>query len=164
MELIYDNEKKAVYVELKDSNLELIDDNNPSKPVISPDGKFAVYISPYEWEEKGNLYLLNLINYSKKKIYEPTDDTLVPKAVTWINNNKLALILGYAYGTIAVGGNVYTYDLDTKKLKQITDFESNIQFTNLEMSDNVLELKGIKYTDSNFISKEDYFYQIKELL
>jgi hypothetical protein len=164
MELKYDIEKGEIYFELIDSKRELIDNNTPSTPVISPNNKFAVYISPLEWEEVGKLYLIDLSNCSKKIIYEPVNDKLVPKAVTWINSNKLALILGYGSGTISVGGNVFTYNLDSKELKQITHFKENIQITNIGMKENILELKGIEYTDNNFMNKEEYFFQIKESL
>lgn len=162
MQLIYDFEKRIIYLESNELGLVLINDNNPSSPVISPDNKFAVYISPYEWEEKSNLYLIDLSNGSNKKIYEPGIDNLVPKAVTWINSETLALILGYRFGTVEIGGNVYTLNIHTNAVKKITYFDSNIQITNLEMNEGILEISGIKYIDENFINKENYFDQIKE--
>lgn len=160
MSLIYDPKERKIYHESKNLTKKIIDGNHPSEPVISPNNNFTVYISPFEWEEMGSIYLLDLENMSKEKIYEPKDNNLNPKYLTWINNEKLAVVLGYAYGTVAVGGNVFSLDISTKELTQLTHFPNEIQITSISMENNILNLSGIKYTDSEFINNEVYYSEI----
>lgn len=160
MSLIYDPKERKIYHEFKNLTKKIIDENHPSEPVISPDNNFAVYISPFEWEEIGSIYLLDLENISKEKIYEPKSNNLNPKYLTWINNEKLAVVLGYAYGTIAAGGNVFSLDISTRELTQLTHFPNEIQINSISMENNTLNLSGIKYTDSEFINNEVYYSKI----
>lgn len=91
----------------------------PSKPVISPKKDRCTFIAPDEWEAIGDLYLYdfndntsNIIikgyNYSKKERI---------KKVLWKSEEKLILIIGNAYGTISLGGNIFEYDLSESKLE-----------------------------------------------
>lgn len=93
----------------------------PSKPVLSPKKEKCIFIAPDEWECIGDLYLydfndntsnilINGENYSKK--------TRIKK-VLWKSEEKLILIIGNAYGTISLGGNIFEYDLLENKLELI---------------------------------------------
>lgn len=160
MELFYDSNKKNIYYQSENLGREIIDKNTPSKPMISPNKKLAVYIAPFEWEVMGSIYLIDLENMVKDKIYEPRNDALNPKNIMWINNGEIAVILGYAYGTIAIGGNVFNLNLATKELTQLTHFSDDIQINSVSIKNSILTVSGIKYTDPMFLNTEEYTSRI----
>ncbi|WP_243355865.1 DUF4652 domain-containing protein [Bacillus litorisediminis] len=118
-----------------------------SKPEYSPDMKKALYISPLAWEQPGSLYLYNLENGEITELVSLVDNKNTPKYAIWINNEIIAVIIGFLWGTVAIGGNVYTYNINNHVLKQITHYPSEIQITLLNIKNESLELNGIKYLD-----------------
>lgn len=149
----YDENNKTIYL-IKDNNVdEVIEDNFPSRPVVSPSGNYISYIAPNEWETIGKLFLFNLKTGEKKLFIDPFDGNLVPKSVIWINDNKLAVIVGQGYGTVAVGGNVMILNLNNNQTKYITNYPSKIQVTEMNLvNKNTIHIKGIEYTDEDFIA------------
>lgn len=156
MKLKYDYDEQIIYVESEDGTREVIEDDFPSEPVISPDHSKAVYISPFEWECIGKLYLFDLIAAEKKVLIDPVDDTNVPKEVIWISDDKLAVIMGFGHGTVSIGGNVFVYDISTGDIEKLTDYDQKIQITGINLRDKKLQLEGIKYTDEHFLEFEKF--------
>lgn len=74
----------------------------------------------------------------------------------WLNNKTIAVIIGFGYGTVSIGGNVFTYNIESNEQKQITDYLSEIQITKIELIDNKLILKGIKYVDDTLNEFESF--------
>lgn len=160
MKLIYEPKDKTIYYETENSERKILTRKSPSKPIISPDRKLAAYISPTEWEEKGIVYLVDLKNTQKKELYKSKNDDLIPKDIVWINNETIGLILGYRYGTVAVGGNVFIINIMTNELTQLTNFSNDIQITDITVKDKRLNISGIKYKDNKFVDTEDYISKI----
>lgn len=161
MELKYNVHKKIIYAKTSDTGNVILEENLPSQPILSPNNERAVYIAPYGWELIGKVYLLNLNNLKKEVIYEPKDNNITPKDLTWIDNRRIAMILGYPYGTISVGGNIYIYDINTKTMKLFHEFSDFIQITNIEYLNNQLLLKGKKYIDNNYLESKVYQTKLK---
>ncbi|QUW23372.1 DUF4652 domain-containing protein [Sporosarcina sp. Marseille-Q4063] len=161
MKLEYDYDERVIYVKKSDEDMEIIENNSPSEPVISFDESKATYISPLEWESLGSLYLIDLDTLESEALIIPKDDTSVPKEVIWIDNENLAIIMGFGSGTISIGGNVFIYNISTDELNQLTHHDSKIQITNIKLKEpTTLQLKGIKYTDENFMYFEEYFEKV----
>ncbi|WP_017154367.1 DUF4652 domain-containing protein [Bacillus bingmayongensis] len=155
--LEYDYDERIIY-KVYNGEKESTPFEFPSEPIVSPDGKSTVFIDPLEWESLGTLYIFdNTIGGFETLIEHENDFT--PKYVKWLDHKTLGVIIGYGYGTVAIGGNLYTYDLANKEKKQITEFESNIQITSFDVLEgNKVKCKGIKYTDdilNQFIEFED---------
>ncbi|WP_257129068.1 hypothetical protein [Bacillus pseudomycoides] len=72
----------------------LLTDNNSSKPLISPYGLKAIYLSPFEWETLTNLYVIDLNTGDSLKVVGAVDEKSVPKDAIWINDIHIALIIG----------------------------------------------------------------------
>lgn len=156
LKIEYDNDNQIIYLTKKNGVKEILESDFPSKPVISPDGSKAAYISPLEWECIGNLYILDLSTGEKKTLIAPEDDLSVPKEVIWIDKENLAVILGFGMGTVAIGGNVFTYNIISNSLTEITSHESHIQIVNMNLNNDSLRLEGIKYIDEEYVEFEKF--------
>ncbi|WP_339317352.1 DUF4652 domain-containing protein [Oceanobacillus sp. FSL W7-1304] len=145
-----------------EKEVKVIENNFPSKPILSPSNDKIAYISPDEWETISKLYLFNLKNGKKRLLIDPIDGESIPKEILWINNSTLAIIMGYGYGTVAVGGNVMLFDIIKNKTKYLTKYTPEIQATQILLAEkNVLQIKGIEYIDENFVSTREFLDVMK---
>lgn len=134
-----------------------VEKNSATEPIISPDKSKIIYLSPYGWEIKSSLFLYDLKNNKKRNLISPNDKDYIPKKALWVSENLIVVIIGYAYGTIALGGNVYLYNLEEDSLKPITNYEESIRITEMFLTEGKkLHLKGIRYLDSQFMENESY--------
>ena len=156
--LEYNFDERTIYKVYDTGEKEATAFEFPSEPVVSPNGKHTVFIDPLEWETLGELYIFDNTIGGFETLINPEND-LTPKYVKWVDDNTLAVIIGFGYGTVQIGGNLYTYNIKTKEKKQITDFERHIQITSFDVLEgNQLKCKGIKYTDdllNQFIEFEE---------
>lgn len=160
--LFYDETKVELYQVNSDGIKSIIAESFPSKPEYSPDKSKAIYISPLEWECPGSLYLFNLENGYITELVSPDNNQNIPKYALWLDNTTIVFVYGFSWGTVCVGGNIYTVNIEDRELKQITNFTNEIQITKLELNGDFLEMFGIKYIDDNY--NEFVEYQDKILL
>ena len=66
------------------------------------------------------------------------------------------MLIGYAYGTVSVGGNIYRVNLETKEKTPLTQYEGDVQITDFKIENGILKYSGIKYTDDNFNESVGY--------
>ncbi|UOE94993.1 DUF4652 domain-containing protein [Alkalihalobacillus sp. LMS39] len=144
IELVYPNGKTEVLTE-----------DSPSEPEVSEDGKKAVYISPFEWEERGDLYIVDL-QTGDQEILVPAEGDDIPKNVIWHDNSRVLVIIGYGLGTVAVGGNIYSVNIETKEKVKITNYDENVQLLDFKIEDGMLYYTGIKYKDRQMNATEVY--------
>ncbi|WP_116289099.1 DUF4652 domain-containing protein, partial [Klebsiella pneumoniae] len=65
-------------------------------------------------------------------------------------HETLGVIIGFGHGTVAIGGNLFTYNLTSKEKTQITSYDFNVQITSFDiLTENRIKCKGIKYTDES---------------
>lgn len=155
-ELKYDSSKNEIVQVDPDGNSEVLASDFPSKPISSPDNKKAIFINPLEWEVPGSLYLYNFENGSLNEIIQPDENQNIPKYADWLDEDNIAVIIGYGMGTVAVGGNVYIYNIPNGSLEQITSYQSEIQITKLKIHGETIELTGIKYIDDILNEFKDF--------
>lgn len=135
-------------------------DNSPSEPVKSPNGKKAAYISPWEFEESSNLYIVDLEDGSQD-ILVSTDTENQPKDVIWEDDEHVLVIIGYRYGTVDIGGSIYRINIETKEQEVIKPSGGDTQITDLErIEDKVLYYNGIQYIDDIQNEYEEFSDQI----
>lgn len=155
-ELKYDSSKNEIVQVDPDGNSEVLASDFPSKPISSPDNKKAIFINPLEWEVPGSLYLYNFENGSLNEIIQPDENQNIPKYADWIDEDNIAVIIGFGMGTVAVGGNVYVYNIQNASLEQITFYQSEIQITKLKVENDIIKLIGIKYVDDILNEFKDF--------
>lgn len=125
--------------------------------ITSPDGKYDVSIEGRG--EEGIEEVIGLIylkdNDSDEKWSFQIDDEgkqLSPKKIEWIDDKHVAVIVGFAYGTIALGGNVYKLNVETGEVTMIHNTGDNkIQVLEINKNGKQLELDILVYEDDNYI-------------
>jgi hypothetical protein len=125
--------------------------------ITSDDGNYDVCIEGRGEdgieEDIGKIYLKEN-NSQEKWAFEIEDGgkQLSPKKIIWIDNSNVAVIVGFAYGTIEIGGDVYNLDIQTGKVTMIY-YTGDDKINVVDMNKNVdkLELKLLVYEDDNYI-------------
>lgn len=136
--IIYDDQN----IILRTGSLDnIICSDSHSVPSINTSKDKFVYISPFEWEELGSLMLydLNSNKLSTLEICIPQNFTI--KKVEWLNDFSLLLIVGYAYGTVNLGGDLYIYNFSTKILKKVLELKKYEEIRDFEISNNKIHLE-----------------------
>lgn len=155
----YDYNNRILY-QIKPSGEKMVlSDDFPSKPYKSPNGKYVSYISPFEWECLGSLYLIDLETGEKSTLIAPDKNSNIPKAIAWLDDYNLAVIIGFGYGTVAIGGNIFILSLTDNRLSKLTNYKMNVQVTNIKKDGPFLKFKGIKYTDEIYNKYEEFYNQ-----
>lgn len=153
-------DNKLYYVNNKNEYI-LLSEDETSKPVVSPNKKKIAFISPYEWESVSKLLLYDIDKQLTEIVINPDNYYKVPKNVIWVNDDKLAVIIGFGMGTVSIGGNIYIYDLNSKSTKAISEYPDRIQITDLKINNDELLLKGIEYSDDQFTNFKEFTDTLK---
>jgi len=132
--------------------------DTPSEPVKSPDSQKAVYISPHGWEMLGSLYLVDLVT-GEQEVLVPTEGENTPKNVIWQDESHVFVIIGFAHGTVSIGGDIYSVDIETKEKVLIAD-EERVEITDFYIENNTLYYEGIEYIDDNWNEHIEYSNQL----
>lgn len=85
-----------------------------SRSVISPDRQLAACIDPFEFEMIGEILLFqgdNNTATSKLTLNQEELPQFTPKQVSWYDNSHLLVVVGFAYGTVTRGGDLYLVDI-----------------------------------------------------
>lgn len=145
--IIYDNKS----IILKRDNLSKILCNVcHSNPSINIARDKIIYIAPLEWEQLGDLMLYDLHseNLEKLEIPDIPINSTIKKA-EWLNSHKLILIIGHAYGTVSLGGDLYTYDLIKKELNKKIELTQYEEIKEFKVKENKIYLEKVVF-DMNF--------------
>lgn len=120
-------------------------------PAVSPNRKRIAYIHPFEWEEIGELYIYNIDNDNTEIAITREDiaDQSTVKAAKWLDDRYILTIIGYAYGTVRVGGDLYLYDTKDEDLKLIVEANSLDKTT----ANGLVEIMDFKIMDKYIILK-----------
>jgi len=131
----------------------------PSRPRIAPDGMRMAYISPSGWEQVGSVFLYDTELERAEEFIEPADlpEQFTPKQVEWIDNERLLIIVGYAYGTVSVGGDVYLWEAE--KLRKLYSPGERSEVKDIELEADTITLSvaefDAEYLDYS-VAKEEF--------
>ncbi len=153
------HETNALELKKEGTKTIVLADNQPSEPINSPNGEYAVYLAPFEWEEISDLFLVNLKDGSQKKLVEGNSESK-PKKVIWEDDKHVLVIIGYPYGTVSVGGNIYRVDIETGEKEALTKYIDDFHITDFQIEDGTLHYSGIQYIDEGMNEYKDYTNQI----
>jgi len=136
----------------KDQEEKIISEGSesPSQPFISPNKKKLVYIAPYEFEIVGEVFLYNVLEDSKEAIISHNDipENLSPKKICWFDDRYLLCIMGFAYGSISKGGDLYVYDtVDGKLTLLVKEDDTNREVIDISVEQNKVKLSTAVFND-----------------
>jgi len=143
--IIYKNlDSKEYYYIAKPTDNDLFHFN--SKPEISPDGKNMVYVSPFDFELDGDLYIYDFDKQENKLLVDVfKEKALTVKDLEWFDNDTLYLIIGTSTGTVSKGGSLYKYVISTNDLSLVKEsFNISEEYTKIHWNEQYSEL----YVDS----------------
>lgn len=119
----------------------------------SPDGTMSVTLDGRleQASEEGiaNLLVKNneLDSYTILSLTNASELQLTPKTFKWIDDNRLFLIIGFAYGTVSMGGDLYILELEQNKLIPVVLNASSLE-----------EVSNIWSTEANEFKYEKFIY------
>jgi hypothetical protein len=144
---------------------------SPSGWKPSPSSQFQVTIDGRginsEEEGQGSIVVENK-NTSHSTIYSLSGtigNSLTPKYAEWKNDHILYVIMGYPYGTISKGGNLYELNIDTHDLTPVIDNLPKKEeiISVYKNSNNTFVYKKNVYEDDNFTKSHIVEGQVPEV-
>lgn len=115
--------------------LNILTNDFDTVPEVSADGQKILFISPFEFEMKGHLYIYDFNNQSLDKVRVSGDDFSV-KLARWYSNDEILFIEGYTYGTVARGGILYKLNCRTGQVDLVLDLnDDRLQISDVYMKD-----------------------------
>lgn len=121
---------------------------------------FIYFISPFEWEMKGNLIKYDLNEGAIIGELGPSQSDYTFKNFL-MKNDYIYMIIGYMWGTVNEGGNIYRCDMDFQNFELVKEFNDKVQVVSLESKgENVITLKGYRYTSDDYLEREEYYNEI----
>jgi len=87
---------------------------NAGGPAFSPDGKTIAYIYKDQKSPTKGIYLVNVVEKTKTRIFTPTDDIILrPNTISWSPDGQWLTFSSY-------DGNIYVIDRNGQNLKRIS--------------------------------------------
>lgn len=159
--------KTVIYPENEPPYIRIIDgeeiitisdlDDYPSRPQLSPDRAALAYISPYEFEMQGYVWLLEATDREARRIVLPNQldgDEQSVRRLLWLDDDHLLILSGYTWGTLPDNRNLFTYTLSTDEIREV--YQTDDQESILEMSlDGDEVILGIDQNDADSIIQAD---------
>lgn len=109
-------------------------------PIGGEEGIGKIYLK----DSKGNEWSYSMVENSTKQY--------TPKYLEFWNNTNLFVIVGYGYGTVSVGGNVYNLDLNTGIVSTVYDTkDKKRQVVSMSKTASGLTMKINVYEDDNYL-------------
>ncbi|MFA9398144.1 MAG: DUF4652 domain-containing protein [Clostridiaceae bacterium] len=139
---------------------------------ISPNGEYSMCVNGKgnESQEEGYASIILIENEDNLyyKLEFPIDDEvykdITPKKLIWIDNENVLIIIGFPYGTVTQGGDVYKYNINDD---YVTPFyltgDDKREVEDIELQGDMLHLTINKYIDANYLDfeKEELDISIK---
>lgn len=84
-----------------------------------------------------------------------------PKFLKWIDDENLLVIIGYGYGTVSKGGNLYIINVKTGDINPVYgSSDKKKQILSCDLEGTTLKLKMLIYTDDNFLNSNTESWKI----
>ena len=139
-----------------------------SPPAVSPDGNKFAYMDVLEWEVPGEVYLYDLEKGKSELIIKQNQDIKdqhTPKGLCCLDNNRLLAIIGFAYGTVSVGGELYLYDVEQGKLSLVLEPGEQEEICAVTVSEDEVAIEYAKFDEEwNHSTRETKTYKLQEFL
>ncbi len=137
----------------------LLSNNGPTHPEINGDRSLIAFINNAYWEAIGEVLLFD----GEKGItsFEYTKDQYTPKDLEWLDDSRLLVVVGYAYGTVSRGGDLYLFDIDLQEVELIYEAKDHEEVVQSMVTPDGVSLTIIHF-DENYESFETYNMNLTE--
>lgn len=135
------------------SNGKMPEDNTPW--LSSPSKKLSICIEGRGAEAKeeglGTLYVKNTANGSVWMMSDTSgSEKFTPMHIEWWDNENVLVIMGYPYGTMTKGGNLYLLNVETSKLSPVYIPDDNrIQVTSAKKLGSKVQLELVVFDNED---------------
>jgi len=121
----------------------------PSKPQISPDARRLAYISPYEFEHIGEVWIYDARNESQKAVITKKDipEERSASRIVWLDDRYLLVVIRYAYGTMPSPGDLYVYDTERQAFHLLVEVEARQDIDEILIDDKEVIINITTYDD-----------------
>lgn len=152
-EVLFEFDHRIMQLDLQTGEISALADGVANAlPQRSPSGRYIGYIDQNIWESKSNLWVMRE-NGSKTCLVDARneDEEVAVKFFRWHPQKDIILFCeGYAFGTVTVGGNIYSIDMSgERKLLVAGERRANQEIVSeFDIEGGVL-VYTIAYFDSN---------------
>lgn len=164
-DVLFEYDGKIIEVNLKTFQKRIVQDKGVgnSLPQKSPSGKYIAYIDNNLWESPSNLWLITGDTSRQCLVSTKNLNKSAVKFFKWHPDKDIIFfIAGYAYGTVTVGGDFYSVDMNgtIKKLISSNKEKREEIVSQFNIKNNTLYYKiahfdesysEIEYTDHNIL-------------
>lgn len=163
-----DDYERLITIASEKGEIVICDNPYCSSPVVSPDGTKFAYMDVFEWEELGEVYLYDLEKGQSELILKQKQeikDQHKPKVLCWLDNNRLLAIIGFAYGTVSVGGELYLYDVEQGELSLVLEPGEREEICGVTVSLDEVAIEYARFDEEwNHATRETKTYKLHEFL
>ncbi|MFN2362791.1 MAG: DUF4652 domain-containing protein [Halarsenatibacteraceae bacterium] len=134
----------------RESGVEVLSEEMPSEPIISPDGDKLAFIDPFQWETVGSIFLYDYQANSLTELLkaDQVEEQATPKGIWWYNDDYLLAIIGYAYGTVSVGGDLYLVDVETGNPRRVLGLNEYQEVKDISLDDQYIYLEIAEFDEA----------------
>lgn len=111
-------------------------DDYPSKPEINADKTKLAFISPYEFEMAGDVWLYDALKDENRKIFshDQAGEGSSASYIHWVDNEHMVILIGYTIGTISSNHTLYLLNIEDNKLQQLFQVENSQDIRNVKIN------------------------------
>lgn len=155
---------KNIQYDLKTKNLTMNQLNKVfelSSPPIK-NNNYIYILQPFEPELKASFKKINYLTGVIEYEFTPLEHDKNIKNFLIKEDNEVFLIIGFRWGTVNTGGDLFKLNLVTNELTLLKSFEEKIQITNIEFEQekNQIAVTGIQYISDDFLEFRSYKEEI----
>lgn len=128
----------------------------PSKPIISSDKGRLAFISPFEFELAGEVWLYDTIENKKEKIFTlaQANEGNSAKRLYWVDDSHLLVLTGNIYGTVSLNRTLYLVNIESKQTQSILALEDDQDIRDLKVNNQARVTMNIATYNEQLIEAE----------
>ena len=139
-----------------EEGLNFLTESSTSKPVVSFDQSKVAYITPWERNALGEVYLIDLMTKSIQYVkIEALESGQTIKSLAFDDQGMLYVIKGPAFGSFSLGGALYKLDFETGVLDYIeVPLKAKEEVVSIHFDSGRLYVKVVAYNASLQVESE----------
>ena len=95
----------------------------PTLVGLSPDKRRLCFIEPSDFEQLSDLYVFDLEKKALRRLTDNLNGSNRVMRAAWLNSREIFFIEGYAFGTQAKGGFLYSIDVEGNNRRRVFPLE-----------------------------------------